>query len=284
MLPLLRLLLPLIVLLATNSSCSSSSSHFARRLGSKLSLLSKGSKVALASALSCLALAGPLSSAPALADPPKQQQVYFGAGCFWHVQHEMVETERKVLGRQDSQITSLAAYAGGKEGSKPQRVCYHNLKGIPDYGSLGHAEVVSLTLPEDPDAFEPFAKTYFSLFSNKDRTDVGDRGAEYRSVIGIPGGLKGAKPEVLEKLQAAAKESGLRLEEGRGSDEDTLHKGIVYVYDSDLYPAHQAEVYHQFHDGFLPGESYPRTYNNLQAQALDNGLLHRIECPEQILF
>lgn len=181
-------------------------------------------------------------------------------------------------------------------------MCYHNLQGIPDYGSLGHAEVVSLSLPEDPNAFEPFAKTYFSLFSNKDRTDVGDRGAEYRSVIGkqillllllfphstsflgIPGGLKGAKPEVLEKLQAAAKESGLRLEEGRGSDEDTLHKGIVYVYDSNLYPAHQAEVYHQFRDGFMPGESYPRAYNNLQAQALENGLLHRVECPEQILF
>lgn len=101
MLPRLSLL-SLAVLLAT---CSCSSSHFVRRLGTKLSLLSKSSKVAVASVLSCLALVGPLSSTPAVADPPKQQQVYFGAGCFWHVQHEMVETERKVLGRKDTEIT-----------------------------------------------------------------------------------------------------------------------------------------------------------------------------------
>lgn len=35
----------------------------------------------------------------------KQQQVYFGVGCFWHVQHEFIDTERKVLGRQDSELT-----------------------------------------------------------------------------------------------------------------------------------------------------------------------------------
>ena len=40
--------------------------------------------------------------------------VYFGCGCFWHVQHEFVEAERKILGRADDQITSRTGYAGGK--------------------------------------------------------------------------------------------------------------------------------------------------------------------------
>lgn len=35
----------------------------------------------------------------------QQQQVYFGVGCFWHVQHEFIDTERKVLGRQDADLT-----------------------------------------------------------------------------------------------------------------------------------------------------------------------------------
>ena len=39
--------------------------------------------------------------------------VYFGSGCFWHVQHEFVEAERKYLSRNDGQLTALAGYAGG---------------------------------------------------------------------------------------------------------------------------------------------------------------------------
>ena len=53
-------------------------------------------------------------------------EVYFGVGCFWHVQHEFVEAERKILGRNDMQITSRAGYAGGKAGAKNGKVCYHN--------------------------------------------------------------------------------------------------------------------------------------------------------------
>jgi hypothetical protein len=49
-----------------------------------------------------------LASAPshAVAAPqPAGIPMYFGIGCFWHVQHEFVETERKVLGRDDQQLT-----------------------------------------------------------------------------------------------------------------------------------------------------------------------------------
>jgi peptide methionine sulfoxide reductase MsrA len=39
--------------------------------------------------------------------------LYFGIGCFWHVQHEFVEAERRILDRGDSDISSYAGYAGG---------------------------------------------------------------------------------------------------------------------------------------------------------------------------
>ena len=51
--------------------------------------------------------------------------VYFGCGCFWHVQHEFVEAERNILQRSDDAITSRAGYAGGKAGSLDGKVCYH---------------------------------------------------------------------------------------------------------------------------------------------------------------
>ena len=41
------------------------------------------------------------------------QDVYFGAGCYWHVQHESVQAEREKLGRKDNELTSLTGYAGG---------------------------------------------------------------------------------------------------------------------------------------------------------------------------
>ena len=47
---------------------------------------------------------------------------YFGCGCFWHVQHEFVEAERKLLGRKDMQLSARAGYAGGKV-----RVCNLNM-------------------------------------------------------------------------------------------------------------------------------------------------------------
>ena len=39
---------------------------------------------------------------------------YFGCGCFWHVQHELVNAERYVLQRSDDKLSALAGYAGGK--------------------------------------------------------------------------------------------------------------------------------------------------------------------------
>ena len=33
--------------------------------------------------------------------------LYFGVGCFWHVQHEFVEAERSLLDRTDGELTVL---------------------------------------------------------------------------------------------------------------------------------------------------------------------------------
>ena len=101
-------------------------------------------------------------------------------GCFWHVQHEFVEAEKKILGRTNSEVTSLTGYAGGVTQERSQgEVCYHNMFGIGDYGKLGHGEVVKLEIPAV--AYGQFADEYFKLFTqNGDRPDFMDRGGEYR--------------------------------------------------------------------------------------------------------
>ena len=48
--------------------------------------------------------------------------VYFGVGCYWHIQHEFVEAERTLLNRSDSQLTSRTGYAGGTATDKEGRV------------------------------------------------------------------------------------------------------------------------------------------------------------------
>ena len=45
-----------------------------------------------------------------------------------------------------------------------------------------------------------FAEEYFKLFKNGDRPDLGDRGAEYRSLIGLPGGAYVCAPSACERV------------------------------------------------------------------------------------
>lgn len=91
------------------------------------------------------------------------ENVYFGVGCFWHIQHEFVVAERELLGRDDSALTARTGYAGGKAADKDGRVCYHNPQSVADYGRLGHGEVVGLSLP--PEKIVDFSEVYFSLFN-----------------------------------------------------------------------------------------------------------------------
>jgi hypothetical protein len=101
----------------------------------------------------------------ALASSPTTEAVYFGVGCFWHIQHELVAAERSLLGRNDHELTSATGYAGGKSNGPRGQVCYHNLRGVADYGKLGHGEVVGLALPTD--SIVTFSEVYFSLFNQR---------------------------------------------------------------------------------------------------------------------
>lgn len=89
-----------------------------------------------------------------------------------------------------------------------------------------------------------------------DRVDPGDRGGEYRSLLGLPGGsshpsyslvedeaTKAGKnkaqidqqrqqPFVLFSAVYLTISSGFKLVAGKGNDPDTLGKQIVYVYDT----------------------------------------------------
>jgi len=223
----------------------------------------------------------------------KKIDVYFGVGCFWHVSHEFYEAEKSILGRNDDTITTRTGYAGGlqygkvnkKSGSSDQKfangdrqVCYHNLMGVSDYGDLGHGEVVGLSIPSS--SYDDFVNTYFSLFVNGDRPDTGDRGPEYRSLVGIPGGY--SNTNLLSKLENVAKSKGIALVDGKGNDKDTLNKKIVWVMDTEKFPFNQAELYHQFHDGFMINEFYPQSYNDIAKNAYKRGLIQYTGCPDSI--
>jgi len=211
--------------------------------------------------------------------------VYFGVGCFWHVQHEFVAAEKLLLGRTDDQITAKAGYAGGtksfKDNAGNDLVCYHNLQGQGDYGRLGYSEAVQVTLPSsDPAKYREFADAYFALFgADGERPDKGDRGPEYRSVVGLPGGLSDGP--LSQQLQQAASSHGISLKAGRGDDPDTLFQRTVWVMDSAAFPFRQAELYHQFHDGFMPGEQYPESYNQQVQGAYKRGELRTTGCPDR---
>ena len=69
-------------------------------------------QLAVASSL-CLGVASP-SDATGSYDA----SVYWGVGCFWHVQHEFVSAEKNLLGRTDDSVSSLAGYAGGNKIAK----------------------------------------------------------------------------------------------------------------------------------------------------------------------
>lgn len=212
-----------------------------------------------------------------LVRPLPISRMYFPHDTHHAQQHEFVEAERKLLGRGDKELTSLTGYAGGKSTDKEGRVCYHNFQSVADYGKLGHGEVVGMKIPDS--SIGDFAKEYFDLFTPKgERVDPMDRGGEYRSLIGLPGGVK--NPHYSE-VEAAATARGMTLEEGRGNDPDTLGKKLVYVYDTAKFPFYQAEVYHQFHNDFQ-SPAYGKKYNNLVQDAVEDGRVKITGCPDRI--
>jgi len=210
---------------------------------------------------------------PALAEGG-QVQLYVGQGCFWHLQHELVTQEAQALGRKGGEITAQTGYAGGTQVGDGGRVCYHNLAMAPDYGQMGHTEVVNVSVPEEK--FGAFAKKYFDDAAGypQGRKDPQDRGTEYRSAIGIPGGVDGPYFEQVK----AANAGRMELVKGEGNDADTVRTKKVWVYDSKKFPFYQGEVYHQFHDDMM--ESYSKNYKSLKDTVLSSGSLKKVGCPE----
>lgn len=212
----------------------------------------------------------------------KQIEVYFGCGCFWHVQHEFIEAERRILRRKDEDLTSLTGYAGGTKIAKDPRqpgaalVCYHNFQGIADYGKLGHGEVVGMRIPESKLGL--FAKEYVNLLdSNGDRSDKLDRGPDYRSLLGLPGGISSP---LFSEIKDAADAKKINLVAGKGNDADTLGKRLIWVMDSDKFPFYPGEIYHQFHDDMI--ENYPASYNDLRKNFFKNGMIKPTGCPDMV--
>merc|ERR1719461_2496672 len=102
--------------------------------------------------------------------------------------------ERELTGRSTPEsLTARTGYAGGND--KKGLHCYHNSRGIRDYGQKGDTEVVQVTIPVSQ--VPAFAKKMMSkkvgesgMFGpTGDRLDVQDRGSEYRSALGLPGGV-----------------------------------------------------------------------------------------------
>eukprot|EP00403_Amphidinium_massartii_P013010 CAMPEP_0178428224 /NCGR_PEP_ID=MMETSP0689_2-20121128/30165_1 /TAXON_ID=160604 /ORGANISM="Amphidinium massartii, Strain CS-259" /LENGTH=300 /DNA_ID=CAMNT_0020049985 /DNA_START=88 /DNA_END=990 /DNA_ORIENTATION=- len=191
-------------------------------------------------------------------------EVYFGSGCFWHVQHEFIKAEEEILGRTAAEYTSLTGYAGGTRAGTPQP-CYGN------YEQLGHTEVVRVLIPVSQ--LKAFADVFWSLFVNYDRVDTMDIGPDYRAAIGIAGGMNSPHFEVLRPADTT-----WNLQAGQGNDADTLGQPLVWVYDIESYPFFQAEVYHQFHDDFMPGGQYPQSYNDHQGTLLSDCRMRPTGC------
>lgn len=207
-----------------------------------------------------------------------QVQVFFGNGCFWHLQHDFLQHEVSLLGRKDDTVTTLVGYAGGKQAGPKGEVCYHNVQFAPDYGMMGHTEVVNLAVPEG--SIGDFAKRYFDAADSTPfgRPDPQDFGSEYRSAIGIPGGMDGKFFKEVESANAGR----MKLLRGQGGDADTVGTKNVWIYDSEKFPFYQGEVYHQFHDDM--SDRYSQAYHALNAKLLADGRMQKTTCPEKTIF
>lgn len=143
-----------------------------------------------------------------------------------------------------------------------QFLVFHDYKCVSSFSSVLKTSVVS------------FAETSFLA----DRVDPQDRGGEYRSLIGLPGGTL---HPLYPAIEQAASNAGFKLQVGKGNDPDTLGKQLVYVYDTATFPFYQAEIYHQYHNDFQ-SPAYGATYNKLADLAFADGRIQTTGCPDKV--
>jgi len=205
-------------------------------------------------------------------------RIYLGNGCFWARQYLFVaRLEQAALKRQSAEITALAGYAGSTRTGVDSSACYHNAANFSDYDLLGRAEVVQVDVPGEAldDAFSTFFSSFIELSKGIwERPDVFDVGAEYRSLVGIPGGLQNV--QAMSALRRANLHN-MTLHEGRGSDTDTLGTNSVFIMDSDKFPFIQAELCLQFHDDQVV--KYPASYHAVKDVLEKDARIVRTNCP-----
>ena len=205
--------------------------------------------------------------------------VWLGQGCFWHTQYDFVQIEQDAAGpfggRSDEQVTALVGYAGGRFAGPGGAVCYHGNPST-DYSLLGHSEAVAVELDATNATLRVAQFTallehfYGDGFVGEEnaRQDPQDQGAQYRSVVGLPGGSSGTEGEdggaMHAALRTAAAKRGMPLLQGRGGlAGDTIDEGVVYVYDSDAFPFFRGEELHQFHRNSVLRRAVPHSYTNV---------------------
>merc|ERR1711966_52815 len=223
-----------------------------------------------------------LPPAAAKLDPrlptPDDLLVYMGAGCFWHVQHELIVAENKILGRDANTYTAVAGYAGGTKVGSDSKVCYHNMMGDSDYGKMGHTEVVAVKIPNDRLLF--FMEAFLNLFDARGiRADPQDAGGEYRTALGLPGGIDNPAVKVLKEF---ASEKGMKVLAGKGNEPDTLKDRVIYVYDTEAFPFYPGELYHQYHNDMMA--DYGKECRAMRSVAEERGALTVSKCPGDAKF
>lgn len=213
-----------------------------------------------------------------MSDSTSSVRLYLGNGCYWHEQHIFVETfEKDALKRKDTEVTAMTGYAGSTKVGPGGKVCYHNGEGIADYNELGHSEAVALEVPISSvgDLFSVYFKSFLELYPGLwTRVDPFDQGAEYRALVGFPGGM--ANDTMVEALKRANIHN-MTLVAGTGSDPDTFNDNVVLVMDSNKFPFFQAELCMQFRNGV--NEPFPDAYHNLNQTLQKEGRLHVTGCP-----
>lgn len=245
-------------------------------------------KTSLRVLMACCALYFGTAVDPAVAGSAIEP-VYFGNGCFWGRQYDFVKAEED-MGRTGKDISAVVGYAGGRQTSPSNKVCYYYTPEVDTiYEKLGHAEVVKVELrgEEKDDQFRKYAKTYFSEFrrlknGKMQRQDPQDTGAGYRNTIGIPGGVHSDLYKILQEENV----NNMDLREGSGNEYTGLGKATeddelntVWIIDSDKFPFYQAEIYHQFHNGL--GKRFPTKYTkDLKDMAIENKIVKETGCPE----
>lgn len=215
---------------------------------------------------------------------------YFGNGCMWRVQHLITTRFEQVppQNRSGTSLTATAGYAGGV--SPPVPTCYHNTENVSVYGNYGCAEAVRVRINTDAELVA-VARAYFGDFMSIGplgphgeeiwtRVDYGDVGAEYRALIGVPGGMGNtAALDILTRSDVNTHTS-LKLRPGKGNDPDTLVNNTVWMVDADTLPFRPAELCMQYHND--QSQVYPPEYHAVRDARAAAGTLNDTSCPTPV--